>query len=157
MTEPDDDEARRRRAEEERRRRRKKDDDGPDVEDVVEAPGMICDGCSLARRSCSGRRTGGSSGGSRGGDGCDACDLLLMSLSLSAVLRLVAGALPRRRGSDAVVALIRGYQRLLSRFTPCCPQTPSCSAYAVDAVRRLGPRRGIRAAAARIRACGLPG
>jgi hypothetical protein len=149
VTEPDDDEARRRRAEEERRRRRKKDDDGPDVEDVVEAPGMICDGCSLARRSCSGRRSGGS--------GCDACDLLLMSLSLSAVLRLVAGALPRRRGSDAVVALIRGYQRLLSRFTPSCPQTPSCSAYAVDAVRTLGPRRGIRAAAARIRACGMPG
>jgi hypothetical protein len=152
VTEPDDDETRRRRAEEERRRRRKKDDDGPDVEDVVEAPGMICDGCSLARRSCSGRRSGGSSG-----DGCNACDLLLMSLSLSAVLRLVAGALPRRRGSDVVVALIRGYQRLLSRFTPSCPQTPSCSAYAVDAVRTLGPRRGIRAAAARIRTCGIPG
>jgi putative component of membrane protein insertase Oxa1/YidC/SpoIIIJ protein YidD len=74
-----------------------------------------------------------------------------MSLSLSTVLRLVAGALPRRRGSDVVVALIRGYQRLLSRFTP------SCRRARVDAVRTLGPPRGIRAAAARIRACGMPG
>lgn len=153
MAEADDDEDRRRRAEEERRGR-KKDEDGPDVADLVEAPGAICDGCSVARRTCSGRRSSGSRGGD--GGGCDACDLLLMSLSLSTVLQLVAGALPRRRGSTVVVALIRGYQRLLTRFTPSCPQSPSCSAYAVDAVRRLGPRRGIRAAAARIRACGTP-
>jgi hypothetical protein len=143
-----DDGAHRRREEEERRRRRK--DDAADVEDLVEAPGMVCDGCSLARRTCSGRRGGG------GSDGCDACDLLLMSLSLAAVLQVVAGVLPRRRGASAVVALIRGYQRLLTRFTPSCPQTPSCSAYAVDAVRRWGPRRGIHAAAARIRSCGMP-
>ena len=143
----EDDEIRRRREEEERRRR-KKDDDGADVEDLAEAPGMVCDGCSLARRSCSGRRGGG--------EGCDACDLLLVSLSVSAMLQLVAGLLPRHRGTGAVVAVIRSYQRLLTRFTPCCPQTPSCSAYAVDTVRRLGPRRGIRAAAARIRDCGMP-
>lgn len=146
--EADDEEARRRRAEEQRRRRQ--EDDGPDVGDIADAPGMICDGCSFARRTCSGRR-GGSSG-----DGCSACDLLLMSLSLSAVLQLVAGVLPHRRGADVVVALIRGYQRLLTRFTPSCPQTPSCSAYAVDAVRSMGPRRGIRAAADRIRDCGPP-
>ena len=152
MTEPDDDETRRRRREEERRKRKKKDDDGPDVDDLVEAPGMVCDGCAVARRTCGGRR-GSGSGGS---NGCDACDLLLMSLSLAAVLQLVAGVLPRRRGAGVVVALIRGYQRLLTRFTPTCPQTPSCSAFAVDAVLANGPRRGIRDAAARIRACGLP-
>lgn len=78
-----------------------------------------------------------------------------MSLSLSAALQLAAAVLSRRRGSDAVVALIRGYQRSLSRFTPSCPQNPSCSTYAVAAVRRQGPRRGIRPAAARIRACGV--
>jgi putative component of membrane protein insertase Oxa1/YidC/SpoIIIJ protein YidD len=33
---------------------------------------------------------------------------------------------------------------------------PSCSAYALHVVRRLGARRGLTAAAARVRACGKP-
>ncbi|MDN5861684.1 MAG: membrane protein insertion efficiency factor YidD [Pseudonocardia sp.] len=75
-------------------------------------------------------------------------------MNLSALLHAAAAILPRRNGTGVVVALIRAYQRLLSRFTASCPRTPSCSAYALDAVRTLGPRHGTREAAARIRACG---
>ncbi len=152
----DADEARRR--EEERRReekRRRREDAAEGAGDAAEAAAES--GCSLPGRGCGGRRSGGRS--SRDGDGCDACDacdFFLLSLQLSALLQVVAVVLPRRRGTSAVVALIRGYQRLLSRFTVRCPQSPSCSAYALDAVRTLGPRRGVRAAAARIGACGQP-
>lgn len=152
MTDADEE---RRRADERRRaeRRRKREDAAEGVGDAAEA--AAGSGCSLPGRGCGGRRPGGRS--SRDGDGCDACDLFLLSLHLSAVLHVLAAVLPRRRGTGAVVAVIRGYQRLLSRFTVRCPQTPSCSTYALDAVRASGPRRGLRAAAARISECGSGG
>jgi Uncharacterized conserved protein len=78
-------------------------------------------------------------------------------LAPSSLLQLTRTCCPAGAGRSSWSALIRGYQRRLTRFTPACPQTPSCSAYALDAVRTLGPRRGIRAAAARIRACGPKG
>lgn len=153
MTDAEDE---RRRREEERReeKRRKRGDVAEGAGDAADA--VAGSGCSMPGRGCGGRRSGGRSRDGDGCDACDACDLLLLSLHLSALLHAVAAVLPRRHGTSAVVAVIRGYQRLLSRFTVRCPQTPSCSAYALDAVRTLGPRRGMRAAAARISACGQP-
>ncbi|RZT84273.1 hemolytic domain-containing protein [Pseudonocardia sediminis] len=86
-------------------------------------------------------------------DGCDACsgcDLMRLSTVLLAVAALTP---PAASGSTAVAAL-RFYRRRLTRWTPRCPSTPSCSAYALAAVEELGPRRGLAAAARRVRDCG---
>jgi putative component of membrane protein insertase Oxa1/YidC/SpoIIIJ protein YidD len=77
-------------------------------------------------------------------------------LRLSALLPLVAALVPGRAGRRPVLALLRFYRRRLTRFTPTCPSTPSCSAYAMHAVQDLGARRGLTAAARRIRHCGGP-
>jgi putative component of membrane protein insertase Oxa1/YidC/SpoIIIJ protein YidD len=67
----------------------------------------------------------------------------------------VASAVTPAWGNGRLVrALIRGYQQWLSRYTPACPSNPSCSAYALAAVEASGPRRGLAAAALRIRGCG---
>lgn len=89
-------------------------------------------------------------------DGCDLCDALWgwHVLRVSTVLVGAAALAPRRRGTGAVRAVIVGYRRWLTRYTAHCPSTPSCSTYALDAVERLGPRRGLRAAAQRVRSCG---
>ena len=73
-------------------------------------------------------------------------------LRLSTLLRLVAVLVPGR-AAPVVAGAIRSYQRHLTRWTPACPGTPSCSAYALTAVETLGARRGLVAAAARLRAC----
>ncbi|WP_232662105.1 membrane protein insertion efficiency factor YidD [Pseudonocardia sp. TRM90224] len=98
---------------------------------------------------------GGGSGGGGGKDGCDFCDCDCnpFLLRVSALLVLAAVVLPESRGR-LTTAAIRGYQRWLSRFTPRCPSTPNCSSYALTAVETLGVRRGLRAAAERVRACG---
>lgn len=86
-------------------------------------------------------------------DGCDVpgCDCNLL-LRLSTLLSIAAVLVPP--GGGAVVrALLRGYRRWLTRFTPRCPSTPSCSAFAVAAVESMGPRRGLAAAARRVRDC----
>ena len=42
-----------------------------------------------------------------------------------------------------MLAPIRGYQRFISPlFPPCCRYTPTCSAYAVEAITRYGPWKG---------------
>ncbi|WP_374112189.1 membrane protein insertion efficiency factor YidD [Pseudonocardia sp. TRM90224] len=86
------------------------------------------------------------------GDGCSICDCSAL-LQLSSLLLLAAAVVPDA-GGGVVRALIRSYQRWLTRFTPRCPSTPSCSAYAITAVEDLGPRRGLAAAARRVRECG---
>jgi hypothetical protein len=99
----------------------------------------------------------------RGWEACDGvatcsacalpCDCSLL-LNLSTALRLAALLVPGRAGRRPVLALLGLYRRRLTRFTPRCPSTPSCSAHAVDAVRALGARRGLLAAARRVRDCG---
>ena len=94
---------------------------------------------------------GGSQSRPNVADDVDAC----ASVGLFPLLLLTGAALvlPASAGVPVAAAAIRFYRRLLSRFTPSCPSSPSCSAYALDAVQRLGARRGLAAAAARVRAC----
>lgn len=50
--------------------------------------------------------------------------------------------------------LVRGYQRLLSPFLPArCKYHPSCSQYALDALREYGFARGVILAAWRLLRC----
>jgi hypothetical protein len=53
-----------------------------------------------------------------------------------------------------MLALIRGYQRFISPLIPpTCRFTPSCSAYAADAIARHGPWRGSCLAVRRLLRC----
>jgi Putative membrane protein insertion efficiency factor len=130
-------------AEEERRRRQEQAGDAGDATGDVAAGAGWCDlgscdvpdcdvpGCDVPDCDCGG------------------CNLL----RVSALLTLAALVVPA--GTDGLVAaLIRFYRRWLTRLTPPCPSTPSCSAYALSAVRTLGARRGLAAAARRVRDCG---
>lgn len=115
-----------------------------------------------ARGGGSGWGCGGGSGGRSGGGACDNCDGCDCNLSLLAITRLstllllAAAVLPDRGGSAVARGLIRLYRRRLTRFTPRCPSTPSCSTFALAAVQERGARRGLVAAARRVRSCGTP-
>ena len=64
------------------------------------------------------------------------------------------GRLVLRLPAFAVVLLIRIYQVMISPLLPAaCRYTPSCSAYAVEAVERYGALRGGWLAARRIARC----
>lgn len=54
-----------------------------------------------------------------------------------------------------VVLLLRGYQLLISPLLPpqTCRFTPSCSQYAIDAVTKYGPVKGLFRAAKRVLRC----
>jgi putative membrane protein insertion efficiency factor len=53
-----------------------------------------------------------------------------------------------------VAAPIRAYQRLISPALPRrCKYEPTCSAYALDAIRLYGPARGLVLAAWRVMRC----
>ena len=129
-------------AEDERRQRREPSVDAGDAgSDAAADSTGWCDGCdvpSCDTPSCDVPDCD-----------CGGCDLLRVSTLLA-----VALVVPRGRGLVGLV--IRGYRRWLTRFTPACPSTPSCSAYALAAVTGLGGRRGLRAAARRVRRCGRP-
>ncbi len=66
-----------------------------------------------------------------------------------------AGSRRRRpRGAATMLAAIRLYQREISAHRPaCCRFTPSCSAYAAEAIERHGPLRGMVLAARRLVRC----
>jgi len=52
------------------------------------------------------------------------------------------------------IFLVRGYQYFISPlFPPACRYTPTCSQYAVEAVTRYGPFRGIALALWRLLRC----
>ncbi|MEX0907827.1 MAG: membrane protein insertion efficiency factor YidD [Gemmatimonadota bacterium] len=54
----------------------------------------------------------------------------------------------------AVILIIRGYQAGISPWLPpACRYTPTCSAYAIEAVERHGARRGCWLAARRLARC----
>ncbi|MBM4271542.1 MAG: membrane protein insertion efficiency factor YidD [Deltaproteobacteria bacterium] len=53
-----------------------------------------------------------------------------------------------------LVTVIRVYQICISPlFTPCCRFHPSCSEYAITAVRRYGPIRGLSVSLMRLLRC----
>lgn len=61
---------------------------------------------------------------------------------------------PPGAGARLVLALIRGYQRLISPTQPAaCRYEPTCSAYAATAVERFGAARGAWLAARRLLRC----
>jgi len=55
----------------------------------------------------------------------------------------------------AIVAMLRGYQILLAPLLPpnTCRFTPTCSQYAIDAVRKYGVGSGLWRALKRIGRC----
>jgi putative membrane protein insertion efficiency factor len=60
----------------------------------------------------------------------------------------------KRFSAALLIAPIRAYQRWISpAFAPRCRYYPTCSAYAVEAIRELGPVRGIILAAWRLLRC----
>jgi len=134
----------------ERRHRRREERPG-----IAETVGDTCELVDAVRGCGAGCGQLGRSRG--GGGGCDCngpCDGLSL-LRVSTVLLVAAAVVPARGAGGLVRAALRGYQRWLSRFTPACPSTPSCSAYALAAVARHGARRGLRLAAARVHTCGV--
>ena len=48
---------------------------------------------------------------------------------------------------------IRFYQRYISTLTPACRFTPTCSQYAIEAIEKYGPMKGLWLAIRRISRC----
>lgn len=58
--------------------------------------------------------------------------------------------------ASTLILPIQFYQRFIpSRFKRKCLYLPSCSQYAIAAIRAVGPAQGIRAAWSRIRRCNI--
>lgn len=56
--------------------------------------------------------------------------------------------------SAALIALIQFYRRVISPMTPpSCRFTPTCSQYAIEAIRKHGPFKGMYLAVRRILRC----
>lgn len=56
--------------------------------------------------------------------------------------------------SSVLIALVRFYQLAISPHTPpSCRFTPTCSQYALEAIRKYGPFKGSRLAIRRILRC----
>ncbi len=54
----------------------------------------------------------------------------------------------------AAVAPIELYRKTVSAWKkPCCRYLPTCSEYAVDAIRKYGPLRGLAKASLRVLRC----
>ena len=82
------------------------------------------------------------------GDGCLSASLLLLPRFFTAMLR--AGG----PGAAGMVAAIRVYQREVSAKRPAvCRFEPSCSQYAVEALRAHGALKGLWLAACRLLRC----
>jgi hypothetical protein len=59
-----------------------------------------------------------------------------------------------RAAVGGLVWLVRLYQRLISPYVgPCCRYAPSCSQYAIEALRTHGVMRGLALAAWRVLRC----
>jgi uncharacterized protein len=81
--------------------------------------------------------------------------MLSPMLLLSAPARLSRAVRRPSHGGDPGIMYraIRIYQTDLSRHTPACPHTPSCSEYAAQAIERHGAARGAWLTARRLLRC----
>jgi uncharacterized protein len=69
------------------------------------------------------------------------------------MIRTTVDAL-RRLPAEVVIALVRGYQWLISPLLgPTCRFTPTCSQYFIESVRKHGVMRGSWRGAGRILRC----
>jgi hypothetical protein len=81
------------------------------------------------------------------------CGMEMLLVAPSTVRRVRAEA-TGGRVADRLVAAVRLYQREVSpRRPPCCHFTPTCSAYAVEALEQHGALRGSRLTARRLVRC----
>lgn len=98
---------------------------------------------------------------------CGGCDLMLLSipmllkvlLGMFRPLAFTAGtAMPSSPGARFATRLVRSYQVNVAdqRTRFVCHMTPSCSAYAMEAVSRHGVVRGGLLTVRRLRRCGRP-
>ncbi len=56
--------------------------------------------------------------------------------------------------SATLISAIQFYRRVISPMTPpSCRFTPTCSLYAIEAIRKYGPLKGLYLAARRILRC----
>ncbi|QXG75967.1 membrane protein insertion efficiency factor YidD [Modestobacter sp. L9-4] len=77
-----------------------------------------------------------------------------LALVAPSTLRRVRAESPNGRVADRLIAAVRVYQRDISpRRTACCHFTPTCSAYAVEALERHGALRGSWLTARRLVRC----
>jgi putative membrane protein insertion efficiency factor len=77
-----------------------------------------------------------------------------LALVAPSTLRRVRAESPNGRVADRLIAAVRVYQRDISpRRKACCHFTPTCSAYAVEALERHGALRGSWLTARRLVRC----
>ncbi|MFC7533694.1 membrane protein insertion efficiency factor YidD [Actinoplanes sp. GCM10030250] len=91
---------------------------------------------------------------------CDVpgCDCFSLSLLLRTAAVLTRTPAPKGRAERTVTGAIRGYRRVSPKLPTRCRYTPTCSAYALEAIDRHGLGAGLRLAAARLSRCrpGVP-
>jgi len=86
-------------------------------------------------------------------DNCLLATILLLP-QFAAAMRAGGARARRRPGVGALVGAIEVYQREISAHRPpCCRFSPSCSHYAVDALRTHGVGRGLLLTARRLARC----
>jgi putative membrane protein insertion efficiency factor len=83
--------------------------------------------------------------------------VIVVAAAVGAVVDRVRGRVPGRPGTMArmLLAVVQVYRRFVSpALPPSCRFTPSCSAYAVEAIERHGAVRGCWLAVRRLLRCG---
>ncbi len=112
-------------------------------------------GCRRRRRHRSGRSSRGSCDGWDGCDeGCDVVSLFVLlwpALPAALVTPAPAGTPWAARWPARLVVAYR--ERVSPTRPPCCPLTPTCSTYGLEALRVHGAVRGTRLTLARLRRC----
>ena len=90
----------------------------------------------------------------RGKDEGAAGARVLPSASIPTAAALLVAELLAGASAALLIILLRLYRLTLSpALGPCCRFHPTCSAYAIEAIRRYGPLRGTRRTLQRLGRC----